>query len=259
MQPVIICGILTIMPNWQAEGIILSVRPHGEASAVLSVLTADYGRYAGLVRGGASSKIRGIIQPGNRVRVNWRARLSEQLGQMQVELIQSIPSMLLDSSLRLSGVASMCALLDGALPEREAHSDLYAGSLALLDVIALDDDNIGWPEGYVRWELGLLASVGYRLDLARCVASGETVDLAYVSPKSGRAVALHQVGVFANRMLPLPKFLGGVSCPKHDWIAGLDLTGYFLSKRVFAVHNLDLPAQRIRLADMVDTRYNGRQ
>lgn len=246
------------MPNWQAEGIILSVRPHGEGSAVLSVLTADYGRHAGLVRGGNSSKIQGVMQPGNRVRVNWRARLNEQLGQMKIELIQSIPAMLLDSPLRLSGVSSMCALLDGALPEREAQPGLYNGSVALLDVIVLDDENTGWLEGYVRWELGLLTAVGYRLDLGRCVASGKTVDLAYVSPKSGGAVALHQAGVFANRMLALPKFLGGVSCPRHDWVAGMDLTGYFLSKRVFAAYNLDLPTQRKRLADMVDTRYNGR-
>ncbi len=118
------------MPDWQAEAIILSVRPHGEGSAVISVLTADYGRHAGLVRGGASSKMRGIMQPGNRVRVSWRARLSEQLGQMRIELIQSVPALLLDSPLRLSGVASMCALLDGALPEREAHPGLFEGSAA---------------------------------------------------------------------------------------------------------------------------------
>ena len=245
------------MPDWRAEGIVLSVRPHGESSAILSVLTADHGRHAGLVRGGSSSKIRGVIQPGNRVRVNWRARLYEQLGQMQIELIQSVPALLLDSPIRLSGVASMCALLDEALPEREAQPCLYDGSVALLDVILLDDNNACWLEGYVRWELGLLAAIGYRLDLTRCVASGQKADLAYVSPKSGGAVALHQAGVFANRMLVLPKFLGGVYCPKHDWIAGLSLTGHFLSKRVFAAHNSDLPAQRKRLADMVDARYNG--
>ena len=123
--------------------------------------------------------------------------------------------------------------------------------------IVLDDNNARWLEGYVRWELGLLAAVGYRLDLKCCVASGGTADLAYVSPKSGRAVAINQAGVFADRMLLLPKFLGGVYCPQHDWIAGLNLTGYFLEKRVFATHNLDLPAQRKRLADMVETRYNG--
>ncbi len=248
-------GILTIMPDWQAEAIILSVRPHGEGGAVLSVLTGDQGRHAGLVRGGSSSKMRGILQPGNRIKVNWRARLAEQLGQMQVEVVQSTSAKLLDSPLRLSGIASMCALLDSVLPEREAQPELYDGSNALLDVIVLDEANAVWLEGYVRWELGLLAAVGYRLDLARCAASGKTSDLAYVSPKSGGAVALHQAGDFKSRMLALPRFLGGVSCLKHDWIAGLDLTGYFLSKRVFAAFNSDLPAQRKRLADMVCSRF----
>ena len=126
---------------------------------------------------------------------------------MQVELIQSVPAMLLDLPLRLSGVASMCALLDKALPEREGQPGLYDGSVALIDAIVLDDNNACWLEGYVRWELGLLAAVGYRLDLRRCVASGKTADLAYVSPKSGGAVALHKAGIFANRMLILPKFL----------------------------------------------------
>ena len=246
------------MPDWQAEGIILSVRPHGEGNAVIAVLTPDHGRYAGLVRGGNSARNRGVILPGNRVRVNWRARLSEQLGQMRIELVQSTAALLLESPLRLCAIASMCALLEGTLPEREPQPSLYDGSVALLDVIAMDEDNIGWLEGYVRWELGLLAAIGYRLDLARCVASGETVDLAYVSPKSGGAVAFHKAGIFANRMLALPRFLGGVACPKHDWIAGLDLTGHFLLKRVFAIKNSDLPAQRKRLADMVDTRYKDR-
>ena len=139
------------------------------------------------------------MQPGNRGRVSWRARLSEQLGQMQIELVQSVPALLRDWPLRLSGVASMCALLDGALPEREAQPGLFEGSAALLDVIVLDDDNAGWIEGYVRWELGLLAAVGYRLDLARCVASGQTSDLAFVSPKSGSALARHQAGSVANQ------------------------------------------------------------
>ena len=243
------------MPEWQADAIILSVRPHGEGNAVVSLLTAEYGRHAGLVRGGASKKIRGTMQPGNRVQASWRARLSEQLGQMQLELTQAVAARFLDSPLRLAGVASVCALLDGALAEREPHAGLYAGTDALLSLINMDEDDSGWLEGYVRWELGLLHAVGYQLDLARCAASGETRNLAYVSPKSGGAVARQHAGTFANRLLALPGFLGGVACPSHDWVAGLDLTGYFLAKRVFATHNSDIPSARRRLADMVETRY----
>lgn len=243
------------MPEWQADAIVLSVRPHGEGNAVVSVLTADYGRHAGLVRGGVSKRMRGIVQSGNRVQASWRARLSEQLGQMQLELMQAVPARFLDSPLRLAGLASICALLDGALPEREPHARLYAGTDALLSLITMDENDSGWLEGYVRWELGLLHAVGYQLDLERCAASGETEKLAYVSPKSGGAVAKHHAGKFANRLLALPSFLGGVACPSHDWVAGLDLTGYFLTKRVFATHNSDIPSARRRLADMVETRY----
>ena len=243
------------MPEWQADAIIISVRPHGEGNAVVSLLTADYGRHAGLVRGGASKKMRGTVQPGNRVQASWRARLSEQLGQMQLELTQAVAARFLDSPMRLAGVASVCALLEGALPEREPNERLYTGTDALLSVISMDDDDEGWLEGYVRWELGLLHAAGYQLDLDRCAASGETTNLAYVSPKSGGAVSRHHAGQFANRLLALPGFLGGVACPSHDWVAGLDLTGHFLAKRVFAAHNADIPAARRRLADIVETRY----
>ena len=243
------------MPEWQTDAIIISVRPHGEANTVVSLLTAEYGRHAGLVRGGASKKMRGAIQLGNRVRASWRARLSEQLGQMQVELTQAVAARLLDSPMRLAGLASICALLEGVLPEREPHAGIYTGTDALLSLITMDDDDTSWLEGYVRWELGLLHAAGYRLDLDRCAASGETTNLAYVSPKSGCAVSQHHAGKFANRLLALPSFLGGMACPTHDWAAGLDLTGHFLAKRVFAAHNADIPSARKRLADIVQTRF----
>ena len=222
---------------------------------MVSLLTADYGRHAGLVRGGASKKMRGTVQPGNRVQASWRARLSEQLGQMQLELTQAVAARFLDSPMRLAGVASVCALLEGALPEREPNERLYSGTDALLSVISMDDDDEGWLEGYVRWELGLLHAAGYRLVLDRCAASGETTNLAYVSPKSGCAVSQHHAGQFANRLLALPGFLGGVACPSHDWVAGLNLTGHFLAKRVFAAHNADIPSARRRLADIVESHY----
>ena len=254
---VIQCGILITMPEWQADALVLSTRPHGEGSVVVTVLTAEAGRHAGLVRGGSSSRMRGVLQPGNRVRVVWRARLPEQLGEMRLELLQSIPALFLDDALRLAGLASICALLDGSLPEREAQPKLFAGTNALLDLISIEDSSNRWLEGYIRWELGLLDAAGFQLDLARCAASGATDRLAYVSPRSGSAVAAGQAGEFANRMLALPAFLGGVACNRHDYDAGLSLTGHFLTRRLFGAHNQDIPPQRRRLADMVTGIYGG--
>ena len=246
------------MPEWTANAIILSVRPHGEGSAVVTVLTSDYGRHAGLVRGGSSSKMRGMLQPGNRVNVAWRARLPEQLGQMQIELVQSVPALLLDDPLRLAGVASLCALLDGSLPEREGQPGLFAATNALLDLVCMEDPANRWLEGYIRWELGLLQAVGFQLDLSRCAASGVVDNLAYVSPKSGGAVAAGEAGEFTNRMLVLPSFLGGVLADGNAYETGLALTGHFLAKRVFGAHNQDIPAQRRRLGDMVVGIYGGK-
>ena len=250
-------GTSITMPEWSEDALILSVRPHGENSAVVSVLTAGQGRHAGLVRGGNSSRLRGVLQPGNRVQATWRARLEEQLGQRSIELSQSVPALFLDDPLRLAGLASACALLDGSLPEREPHPPLYSATQALLDLMAIEDPDHRWLEGYVRWELGLLQAVGFRLDLDSCAVTGELDRLAHVSPKSGRAVAEGAAGEFAGRMLALPRFLGGVACNRHDFDAGLGLTGHFLERRVFAAHHVDLPPQRRRLADMVAGIYGG--
>ena len=126
------------MPDWQADAIILSVRPHGRERGCFGP-ECGTGRHAGLVRGGGSKRLRGTVQPGNRVRASWRARLTEQLGQMNLELTDSVPALLLDSPLRLAGVSAFCALLDSTLPEREMQPALFAASQALLNLIKMDD------------------------------------------------------------------------------------------------------------------------
>jgi len=253
--PAIRSGISTIMPEWVEQALVLSVRPYGENSALASLLTPTQGRHAGLVRGASSAKMRGVLQPGNLVSASWRARLSEQLGQFSIELDEPVTALLLDDPLRLAAVAACCALLDGSLPEREAQPALFEATGALLHLLRIEDPDNRWLEGYIRWELGLLQSVGFSLDLGHCAVTGQTGRLAHVSPKSGRAVAEGEAGEFAGRMLALPRFLGGVACNRHDFDAGLALTGHFLERRVFASYHADLPAQRRRLADMVTGIY----
>jgi DNA repair protein RecO (recombination protein O) len=238
MRRAIRFGIWITMPEWAEDALIISVRPHGESSALVNLLTAGQGRHAGLVRGGASSRLRGTLQPGNRVSAQWRARLPEQLGTLQVELVKSVPALFLDDPLRLAGVASACALLEGCLPEREAQPELFAASEALFDLVCIDDP-------------------GFSLNLASCAVTGQSARLAHVSPKSGRAVGENAAGEYAGRMLALPRFLGGVACNRHDYDAGMELTGHFLERRVFAAHHADLPPQRRRLSDMVTGIYGG--
>src|SRR3546814_9336344 len=65
------------------------------------------------------------------------------------------------------------------MPEREPHPACYEGLLALFE--ALEGEH--WAEVYVRWELALLAELGFGLDLSGCAAGGDNDQLAYVSPR----------------------------------------------------------------------------
>jgi len=241
------------MIEWSDEGIVLSARRHGESAAIVSLLTRGHGRHVGLVRGGAGRRARGLYEPGNRVTAAWRARLAEHLGHYACELAESRAAHLLDDAARLAGLAAATALVDAALPEREPHARLFEG---LDGFIARLCDGAGWPAAYVRLELDLLADLGFGLDLGRCAVTGGGDDLAYVSPKSGRAVSAAAAAPYRDRLLPLPRFLSSPieAAPTPDILAGLRLTGFFLEQHAFAHRppasgRGPLPAARDRLID----------
>ncbi|MHB1219226.1 MAG: DNA repair protein RecO [Alphaproteobacteria bacterium] len=234
--------------EWSDDGIVLSARKHGESSAIVSVLTAEHGRHAGLVRGGSGSRMRGVLEPGNRVRVTWRARLEEHLGSFtQCDMVANVSAGLLDDPLRLAALQALCAVAEAALPERERHGAVYVGMLDLLGALGGDT----WAGHYVRWELALLTDLGFGLDLSTCAATGSNDDLAFVSPKSGRAVSASAGEPYRDRLLALPDFL--LNAPREpgvgDAAAGLALTGYFLDRHVLAPHGKTLPLARSRLLD----------
>jgi DNA repair protein RecO (recombination protein O) len=224
--------------EWRAEGLVLTVRAHGEHAAIIDVLTADHGRHAGVVRGGAGRRMAPVLQPGAQVDVAWRARLGEHLGAFTVEPVQSRSHLMADRR-ALAGLNAVCALLHVALPERAPHPALYAATLTLLDAMAAVPD---WPLVYLRWELGLLEALGFGLDLGCCAVTGVTKDLVFVSPKTGRAVSRAGAGEWADKLLPLPACLGGAG---GDVMQGLAITGHFLARELAAQGTL--PEGRARL------------
>ncbi len=232
--------------QWKDEAIVLGNRPHGEASTIVQLLTRLHGRHAGLVRGGQSRRLRGTYQPGNQVTAVWSGRLAEHLGSFDCELDRSYAAAVMEDPDRLAALTAAAAICEAAMPEREPHPACYEGLLALLDALA----DHHWAEVYVRWELGLLAELGYGLDLSHCAGGGDNDQLAYVSPKSGRAVSLSAGLPFKDRLLALPEFLlgrgeGGVK----EVSKGLELTGFFIEKHLFNPHNRALPSARQRLAE----------
>src|SRR5262245_57996151 len=217
--------------HWSDEGVILSVRAHGEAGAVLEVFTREHGRHLGLVHGGRSRKLRPILQIGNYVDASWKARLADHLGHFTIELRKGFAAQVMDDAAALAALTSMAALAR-LLPERDPHPNLFEVSLFVLGFL---DDRAMWPALIVRWELVLLEELGFGLDLSSCAATGKTTDLIYVSPKSGRAVSAEAGEPYKGRLLALPAFLRGSATgtvTEDDVRAGFALTGHFLEARV---------------------------
>lgn len=232
--------------QWTDEGIVLSVRPHGETAAIVDLWTRAHGRHMGLVYGGRSRRLRPILQAGNHVDAIWKARLADQLGSMSVEMRRAFAAETLDDPQALMALSSITTLT-GLLPERDPHPNLYEITLFVLGFL---NDPTVWPALLVRWELALLDELGFGLDLSQCAATGANDQLIYVSPKSGRAVSASAGEPYRDKLLALPQFLtkqrsGPVTT--QDIHLGFALTGHFIEKYLLLPKGQTLPASRMRL------------
>jgi len=232
------------------EAIVCAVLPHGEHGAVVRVLTPDDGLQAGYVRGGRSRRLRPVLSPGNIVQLDLRARTDSQLASMTVELVHS-RAPLLSEPLAAAAIDWATALAATVLPEGQPFARLFSALSAVLDAIEAAPAARGWAVALVRYELLLLAELGFGLDLSGCVATGSHDDLRWVSPKSGGAVSAEAGAPFADRLLPLPPFLidrsGEGSWP--DILDGLKLTGYFLDRDLLTERRGVVLDARTRLVD----------
>jgi DNA repair protein RecO (recombination protein O) len=238
--------------EWTAPGLLLSVRPFGEADAIVAAFTEEHGRHLGLAHGGQSRRQAATWQPGNLLQLRWVGRLADQLGSLTGELVHPAAAAAMDDPLALALLTAACAVADGALPERAPHPRAFALMVQL--VAALADPHAALRL-LIRWEAALLTELGYGLDLTRCALTGAAEDLAFVSPRTGRAVAAAAAGQWRQRLLNLPPFLRH-DAPAHapelaDLADGLRLTGHFLARDVFGAHNRPLPQPRRALHDRV--------
>jgi DNA repair protein RecO (recombination protein O) len=241
--------------DWSDRGVVIRVHKHGETSAIVTLLTEEHGRHAGLVRGGAGKRKSPILQPGNLLQVNWRARLEDQLGTYTCEMERAFASSVLDDAARLAALSSYCAIADATLPERVAEPGMFEALVRLLESLP----GTSWQSEYVKWELYLLSELGYGLDFSCCASTGQVDDLIYVSPKSGRAVSREAGEPYKLKLLPLPKFLfgGGISEHQSSILDGLVLTGYFLSQFMAEHRNTSLPDARDRLINILSKKGRG--
>jgi DNA repair protein RecO (recombination protein O) len=234
--------------EFEDDAFVLAARAHGEAGAIVELLTARHGRYAAHVAGGASRKMKPFLQPGAQVLLRYRARVSDQLGSAQLEPVGEGPSSLFDDALALAGIAAAAAVANGALPEREPHPGAYLAFEALVAAFAIPEI---WPAVFVRFEAGLLQDLGFGLDLSKCAATGAVDDLVYVSPRTGRAVSRGAGEPYKDKLLALPPFMlsSHARLEAGDVRAGLDLTAHFLEAFIFNPVNRPLPPARLWLVD----------
>jgi len=239
--------------EFEDQAFILSARPHGEAGAIVEALTAQSGKWAAHVAGGASRRMKPFLQAGARVTFAYRARVADQLGAARIEPLGEGPAALFDDGDALAGLASAAAVVAAALPEREPHPGVFLAFAAL--TAALANESI-WPAVMVRFEAGLLADLGFGLDLTSCTVTGTTDDLVFVSPRTGRAVSAAAGEAYRDRLLALPLFLlsAQVRLQPGDIAAGLALTGHFLQSCVFNPLNRPLPLARERMLDRLSER-----
>ncbi|ATQ69388.1 MULTISPECIES: DNA repair protein RecO [Methylosinus] len=229
--------------EWRDEGLVIGVRRHGESAVILELMTRAHGRHMGLVRGGSGRALRSVLQVGNSVEVLWRARLEEHLGAFAVEPLRSRAARLIDRAFALHGVAHLAALLR-LLPERDAQRELF--EMAELIADRLDSLDLA-PALMARFELALLQALGFGLDVERCALTGATQDLAFVSPKTGRAVTRDAGAPWRDRLLPFPPFLQDCARAPADaseLAAAFRLTGHFLARDVFTPRGLEAPQAR---------------
>lgn len=241
------------MPQWQDQAIILHQRPHGESSLILTIFTRNKGRRAGLVRVGHSRTSQSNHQAGNEISVSWSARLEDQLGLFRCELMKSHAADYLDEAGPLWAMLSAVSLMRYCFAEAEPHPEAFLDLQALL--VALNSDY--WLETYIRWEIALLKEAGYGLDLSCCALSGVRDNLAYVSPRSGRAVTAEAAQLWKDRLLVLPKFLTKPKIERvtpPDWHEGLTLSGHFLANGPLATFGVTMPESRMRLLNWVKQR-----
>lgn len=238
--------------EWRDVGRVLGTRRLGESDALVEVMTAAHGRHLGVVKGGRSKRRAPALQVGNRLDLVWRARLDEHLGQFTVEPTEQRAAELMADPVALNAVQTLAAHLR-LLPERDPHPDLFADLETVLAHL-VDPRLAGEP--MVRFEMAIIEALGFGLDLSECALTGEgpeSADLAWVSPKTGRAAGRLAGGRWAHRLLPLPRFLvpAALGAPldpsgvtEADLRAGFALTRHFLMRHVWEARGITPPSTR---------------
>ena len=235
------------MLHWQSEALILKADKFGDHDAIVHVFSAEHGLSRGVVKAGFATKRRADMQLGTLAEVTFKARMAEHMGSITLEAKHSFAARVMQDPLKLAAVGSMLSLLSASLAEHDPHPELYRKTIHFLQHAVVGEDSLLWLTEYARLEFALLEEVGFGLDLSSCAATGETGDLAYVSPKSARAVSRTAGAPYKERLLPLTEVMRNghyiADNYKEIWDS-LCVSGHFLETSLFPALNRPYPLLR---------------
>lgn len=237
--------------NLTDTGILLAKKTLHDSSALIKIFSRSYGVYEGFINDSVNNNL--TYQVGNFLSFSWKARLTNHLGQFKCEMIKSYFSRIMFCGFRLYSLASAMSLLNYCLNLRQQYIGLFDILVEYCDYLQNDLLNLReLVKYYILFELKVLTDTGYGLDLTKCVVSGATEQLIYVSPKSGRAVSSSAGVAYHNKLLMLPLFIIDTKLPSNfeDIKQGFDLTAYFLQRYLFT-NQKSMPRIRHIFVDLV--------
>ncbi len=231
------------------QGYIINLRRHGESSLILTVLTKSHGKVTGYAKNALTRKNLGIYQLGNLIEISAYARVDDNMLSLKTELVSPAAVNFLSDNAKLQALSSLCALSNTCMPELQDLERFYYYVDSFFNLI--DEDN--WLVHYSFFEFYLLEYLGISLDLSECSATGTTENLAYVSPKTGKAVCAEAGEPYKDRLFKYPRYI--LECHYHpgpEELADLlSMTEFFLYKNFFAAHGLKFPESRANLAEII--------
>lgn len=185
------------------EAFVLHAYPYRETSLIVEVFTPDHGRVALVARGAKRprSETRGLLQAFQPLLLSW-AGAGELKTLLKAQWRGGLPL--------LAGSALLCGfylneLLLKLLAREDAHRTLFADYGVALAALAQEGPG-GQAAVLRRFEVRLLAELGYALLLTQDVDTGAAVDPAaryhYVFDRGPRLIATHAVREPGQR-LPL--------------------------------------------------------
>ena len=217
--------------NWDDTGFLISKNRYNENSLISEFYTKNHGKISGIIFGGTSKKIKNYLQIGNQLYLNYNSKSENKLGYFRLEIQKVYSPIYFENPQKLSCINSVMSLIRLLTAELQSNIKIFD----LIEKFYLILSNDKWLKDYIFWELELLKTIGFDLELNN-LATKELFDdkIVYVvKSKTEKKI--------------IPNFLIDKKIIVDDLstlLNGLKLVSDFLEKTILKPNNLNYPISR---------------